>query len=60
MNHRHKQVVYFSKSSFVSGSCGPVYADEDVPERVPRYIYAPHKCGITSVTTVLQECDSGM
>ena len=58
MNHRHKQEVPFSKSSFVSGLCGPVYADEGMQRRVLRSIYAMHKCGITSVITVLQECDS--
>lgn len=31
MNHRHKQEGPFSKSSFVSGLCGPVYADEGAP-----------------------------
>lgn len=48
MNHRHKQAVPFSKSRFVSSFCGPVYRDEGVQRRVPHYIYATHKCDITS------------
>lgn len=57
INHRHKQALPFSKSSFVSGFCGSVYADEVMQRRVLHYVCAMHKCDITSVITILQGCD---
>lgn len=62
MKCRHKQAVHFYLFIFFSSpalSGISVYAAEDTQRRVlPPYVHAVHKCGITSVKTVLQECDT--
>lgn len=57
MKCRHKQSVpFFFSSPALSGVS--VCAEEDAQRKVLPYVCAVHKCGVTSVTTVLQECDS--
>lgn len=63
MKCRHKQaVLFFFQSSFVWGFClcrrGHAEEDEERGEEGAVLYLCVHKCGITSATAVLQECDS--